>query len=441
MARQYFVEIGEPQRRRVIARRQSYHGNTLGALAAGGNAWRRAQFEPLLIEAHHIDPCYAYRHQREGESDAAYAARAAQALEDKILETRPGTRDRLRRRDGGRRDARRGASGRRLFQAHPRDLRPLRRAADPRRGDVRHGAHRNAARLRAGGRRARPDDDRQGPRRRLPADRRGAAAQAHFRGLRRAARARSSTATPIWAIRWPRRRRSRCRTSSARQLLANVVAMGGGFSGASRSASPTARSSATFAGAGSFARSNLSRDRTSKRAFDPALELHARVKREAMARGLMVYPMGGTVDGVSGDHCCSPRPSSSRRSKSMRSSSASAKRSMRRLAADDRRAPASAPQKEHSAQPEAPPLASCDNASPPRPNSAAGRGSKGLTDGETAAMADARPHRGSRAGRFRARPAARAPAVAGGRNGDQEKERPGGGYFPLRKRSSAPMPG
>ncbi|RFB78442.1 aspartate aminotransferase family protein [Methylovirgula sp. 4M-Z18] len=86
MARQYFVEKGEPQRRHIIARQQSYHGNTLGALATGGNAWRRAQFQPLLIETHHIDPCYAYRYQRTGESDAEFAARAAQQLEDKILE-------------------------------------------------------------------------------------------------------------------------------------------------------------------------------------------------------------------------------------------------------------------------------------------------------------------------------------------------------------------
>src|SRR5277367_5854290 len=89
MARQYFVEIGEPQRRHVVARRQSYHGNTLGALAVGGNAWRRAQFEPLLIKTHHIDPCYAYRLQREGESEADYAARAAQSLEDRIVEIGP----------------------------------------------------------------------------------------------------------------------------------------------------------------------------------------------------------------------------------------------------------------------------------------------------------------------------------------------------------------
>src|SRR5579859_2439807 len=85
MARQYFVEKGETKRRHIIARRQSYHGNTLGALAAGGNEWRRSQFKPLLIETHHIDPCYAYRLRAEGERDEAYAARAAQALEEDIL--------------------------------------------------------------------------------------------------------------------------------------------------------------------------------------------------------------------------------------------------------------------------------------------------------------------------------------------------------------------
>src|SRR6185436_13186592 len=91
MARQYFVEKGEPQRRNIIARRQSYHGNTLGALATGGNEWRRAQFKPLLIETHHVDPCFAYRLRRPGESDTDYAARAAQALEDKILALGPDT--------------------------------------------------------------------------------------------------------------------------------------------------------------------------------------------------------------------------------------------------------------------------------------------------------------------------------------------------------------
>ena len=86
MARQYFTETGQPQRRHIIARGQSYHGNTLGALDAGGNEWRRAQFKPLLMEAHHIAPCFAYRERRASESDLDYAARAANELEEKILE-------------------------------------------------------------------------------------------------------------------------------------------------------------------------------------------------------------------------------------------------------------------------------------------------------------------------------------------------------------------
>ena len=48
LARQYFVEIGQPSRHRVISRLQSYHGNTLGALAAGGNLWRREKFLSLI---------------------------------------------------------------------------------------------------------------------------------------------------------------------------------------------------------------------------------------------------------------------------------------------------------------------------------------------------------------------------------------------------------
>ena len=82
MARQYFLEIGQPDRTHVIARRQSYHGNTLGALAAGGNAMRRAPYAPLLSGAFsHVAPCYAYRDRADGESDADYVARLAAELE------------------------------------------------------------------------------------------------------------------------------------------------------------------------------------------------------------------------------------------------------------------------------------------------------------------------------------------------------------------------
>ena len=55
-------------------------------------------------------------------------------------------------------------------------------------------------------------------------------------------------------------------------------------------------------GRGLFWGIELVRDRASKDPFDPALRLHAAVKRETMARGLLVYPMGGTVDGRYGDH-------------------------------------------------------------------------------------------------------------------------------------------
>lgn len=89
LARQYYLEIGQPQRRHVIARQQSYHGNTLGALAAGGNAWRREPFAPLLFETHHIGPCYDYRGREEGETPEAYGLRAAQELEDEIRRLGP----------------------------------------------------------------------------------------------------------------------------------------------------------------------------------------------------------------------------------------------------------------------------------------------------------------------------------------------------------------
>lgn len=86
LARQYFVELKQPSRRLFIARQQSYHGNTLGALAISGNAWRRAPFLPLLAETHHVSACYAYRDQAAHETAQQYAQRLADELEQKILE-------------------------------------------------------------------------------------------------------------------------------------------------------------------------------------------------------------------------------------------------------------------------------------------------------------------------------------------------------------------
>ncbi|MCO8144214.1 aspartate aminotransferase family protein [Rhodovulum tesquicola] len=91
LARQYALETGQPARHRVIARRQSYHGNTLGALATGGNMWRREPFAPLMIETTHIAPCYAYRGQAEGEGAFDYGQRVANELEAEILRLGPET--------------------------------------------------------------------------------------------------------------------------------------------------------------------------------------------------------------------------------------------------------------------------------------------------------------------------------------------------------------
>lgn len=86
LARQYFIEIGEPQRTCFISREQSYHGNTLGALALSGNPMRRDAYQPLLMGCERIAPCYAYRNRQPGESMREYGLRVADQLEQKILE-------------------------------------------------------------------------------------------------------------------------------------------------------------------------------------------------------------------------------------------------------------------------------------------------------------------------------------------------------------------
>ena len=89
LARQYFLEIGQPQRQKIVARQQSYHGNTLGALAAGGNEWRREQFSPILIDVSHVSPCYAYRGQHQGETHAAYVDRLIMQLDTEFQRLGP----------------------------------------------------------------------------------------------------------------------------------------------------------------------------------------------------------------------------------------------------------------------------------------------------------------------------------------------------------------
>lgn len=89
LARQYWLEAGQPQRRRFLARRQSYHGNTLGALAVGGNEWRRQPFAALLMDVARVAPCYAYRDRADGQSAADYTAALLREIEDAIVAAGP----------------------------------------------------------------------------------------------------------------------------------------------------------------------------------------------------------------------------------------------------------------------------------------------------------------------------------------------------------------
>ena len=307
LARQYFVEIGAAAAQRLHRRAaRAITATRSGALAVGGNAWRRKQFAPLLIDVGHVSPCYEYRDRRDGETPEQYGERLAAELDAKIREIGPEQGDRVRRRDGGRRDAGRGAAGARLLQARARGLRPPRRAADRRRGDVRHGPHRHAARLRAG-RRRRPTSWRS-PR---------AWAAATSRSARCWRRAGSSTRFSGAAA---------C-SSTATPTSATPAACAGGARGAAASSSATAarpgegrrartsprrlrdalrattRTSATSAGAGCSWASSWSRTARASAPSTRSCKLHAqRQGARRCSAGSCATPWAAPSTASSGDH-------------------------------------------------------------------------------------------------------------------------------------------
>ncbi|MEN8515693.1 aspartate aminotransferase family protein [Burkholderia sp. RS02] len=302
LARQYFVEKGEPQRRHFIARRQSYHGNTLGALAIGGNAWRREPFLPLLIEAHHVSPCYAYRDQQAGETDEAYAQRLADELEQKIVEL--------------------GAENVAAFVAETvvgataGAVPPVRtylkkiRAVCDKYGvllildEIMSGMGRTGYLYAC-------DEDGVAPDLLTIAKGLGAGYQpigatlvsdriyrtiVDGSGFFQHGHTYLGHATACAAALEVQR------VIAEEKLLDNVKARGEQLRASLRKHYGAHPHIGDVRGRGLFVGVELVRDRDSKATFDPALKLHAVVKREAMQRGLMVYPMGGTIDGVHGDH-------------------------------------------------------------------------------------------------------------------------------------------
>ncbi|PKA43642.1 aspartate aminotransferase family protein [Rhizobium sullae] len=302
MARQFFVETGRPERRNVIARRQSYHGNTLGALAAGGNEWRRAQFRPLLIDTHHIDPCYAYRYREAGESEETYGLRAAKALEDKILELGSDTVMAFVAEPVV--GATAGA-----VPAVPGYFRRIREVCDS------YGVLLILDEVMCG------------------MGRTGTLHACEQDGvvpdLMTIAKGLGGGYQPIGAVLLSRRifdafaegsgffqhghtymcHPMACAAALAVQevierdrLLDNVKAMGAHLARRLSERFSNHTHVGDIRGRGLFMGLELVEDRSSKEPFDPSRKLHARIKREAMARGLLVYPAGGTIDGARGDH-------------------------------------------------------------------------------------------------------------------------------------------
>jgi adenosylmethionine-8-amino-7-oxononanoate aminotransferase len=302
LARQYFLEIGQPQRRHVIARLQSYHGNTLGALAVGGNMWRRKQYEPLLIETHHISPCFAYRWAAEGESEADFGRRVADELEAKILEL--------------------GADSVIAFVA-----------------ETVVGATLGAVPAVEGYfRRIREICDRYGVLLILDEvmcgmGRTGTLHACEQEGvapdIMTVAKGLGAGYQPIGATMVAGRIYDAIRDGSGffqhghtymghptacaaalavrkaiidDGLLANVVAMGDLLDRTLTERFGNHRHVGDIRGRGLFRGIELVADRATREPFDPALKLNARIKAEAMQRGLICYPMGGTIDGERGDH-------------------------------------------------------------------------------------------------------------------------------------------
>jgi adenosylmethionine-8-amino-7-oxononanoate aminotransferase len=302
MARQYFMERGEPQRRHVIARRQSYHGNTLGALATGGNEWRRAPFSPLLMETHHVDPCFAYRFQQPGESDVAYGLRAANALEQKILEL------------GG--DTVMAFVAETVVGATAGAVPPV----GPYFKRVREICDKYGVLLIL-------DEVMCGM------GRTGTLHACEQEGiapdLMTVAKGLGGGYEPIGAVLLAGKiyesfakgsgffqhghtymgHPLACAAGLAVQetirrdkLLDNVRTMGAHLRRRLGERFGNHAHVGDIRGRGLFQAIELVEDRLTKAPFDPVRKLNARVKKAAMARGLMVYPMGGTVDGARGDH-------------------------------------------------------------------------------------------------------------------------------------------
>ena len=303
LARQYFVEIGQPERTRFIARRQSYHGNTLGALSAGGNMARRALYQPILSEAFsHVSPAFAYRFQNDHEDEAAYVDRLAAELEAEFARLGP------ERVIGFIAEPVVGATAG-CVPAPAGYFRRVREICD------RHGALLILDEVMCGMGRTGTmhawEQEGVVPDLQIIAKGLGGGYQP-IGGILIAAKIVAGVAAGSGAFLHGHTYQAHpvaCAGALEVQriiredgLLANVRAMGTRLEAALMDRFGNHAHVGDIRGRGLFQAIELVADRASKRVFDPALKLHERVKRAALERGLAVYPMGGTIDGRQGDH-------------------------------------------------------------------------------------------------------------------------------------------
>jgi len=302
IARQYYVERGEPSRTRFIARRQSYHGNTLGALSVGGNMARRALYDPILIPASHVEPCFAYRFKAEDETEEEYGARAAASLEAEILRHPPGTVAAFLA------ETVVGATAGSVPPV-PGYFRRIREICD------RHGVLLILDEVMSGMGRC--------------GTLHACTAEGIAPDILVVAKGLGAGVQPIGAMLVSEAIVAALRDGSGsfqhgHTYLSHPVACAAALAvqrelregglidrvapmGAVLAELLTERFGnhahvGDIRGRGLFWSIELVADRATREPFDPARKLHARVREAAMARGLLVYPMGGTIDGRRGDH-------------------------------------------------------------------------------------------------------------------------------------------
>lgn len=302
MTRQYYLEIGEPSRTRFIARRQSYHGNTLGALSVGGNVLRRAPYKEMLMETSHIAPCYAYRERREDETDATYGVRVADELEAEIQRLGP-------RNVAGFIAETVGGATAGVLPPVAGYLKRIREICD------RHGVMMILDEVMCGMGRTGTlfacEQDGVAPDIICIAKGLGGGYQPIgaallstkiFDALRDGSGVFQHGHTYMGHA-------TACAASLAVQrkirdqdLLANVRAQGAYLMDCLNQRFGNHANVGDIRGRGLFVGVELVADRTSKRPLDPAAKVNGRIKMEAMARGLICYPGGGGADGERGDH-------------------------------------------------------------------------------------------------------------------------------------------